>query len=154
MKQKELLEFLKTPRGIVNLFAATFLVSALLAVFVAFKRPFFEKYILEKYPTTTELSAKIMRESVGKTGLPTDLKPEHHDAFYESWMSAPDTLDADLPRKMLAAAPQIYLDRARRTLVSGNNLQREKARDFLKRSGNPAAAAVLEADLKRAELDH
>ncbi len=153
MKQKELLDFMKTPKGILVLFAATFLVSAVLAVFVAFKRPFFEKYIHEKYPPTTELAAKILRESKGKTALPENLTAVQHEAFYEAWMSAPDTLGADLPRKMLFAAPEIYLDRAKRTLVAGDFSQREKAREFLKRSGNLAAAAVLEIEKNEQKIE-
>lgn len=135
--------FLRTPKGILALFAAAFGLSALLAVIVAANRPFFEKYVREKYPPTFETTARILRESRGKTALPEGLLASQHELLYEAWMSAPDTLDADLPRKMLVAAPEIYLNRARRTFAAGDFEQRWKARFFLEKSGDARATTLL-----------
>lgn len=127
------LEFLRTPKGILTLFAATFALSAVLAVVVVFNRPFFEKHVREKYAPTLETTARIMRESRGKTSLPDGLLASQHELIYEAWIAAPDTFDMDLPRKMWAAAPEIYSNRVRRTMVAGDSAQRQKAQIFLEK---------------------
>src|SRR5687768_6887954 len=139
---------IRTLKGQLLLLAGLFLGSAGLAVALAVSRPLFERHQAETYkPLPAHLAP--LAESAAAGGhvdraafdkLPADARL----ALYDDWMLRPEPPPPATPAALVAADPALYLSRAERTLVAGNDSQRERALKFLELSGSPKAVPVLE----------
>jgi hypothetical protein len=129
-----------------TLIGLTFLVAAGLATAAATQRPWFEKYVREKYAPTADNIDRVGRQltdmAAGVEAVRA-LSSADRGALYEGWMQASDWpgLAAAI---MVRADPEFYGARARRTLVCGAAEQKQRALEFLKISAHPAALGVLE----------
>ena len=124
-----------------------FAASVALAVTLAAGRPFFEKFIEEKYgalpagmKTLADGAAeggKIDPEAFGR------LTTEERLLLYDDWMARADTPPARTPAALVAADRELYLARAERSLVGGSARQQERALKFLELAGAKEAAPLL-----------
>jgi|GEM_PF-3353924 len=146
--------FLKTPRGILFLFAATFFGAAVLASTTVFFRPFFEKYVVEKHapPTANEEKSLKQPDSPENQTYLKKLPTQQKTRLYEVWMQQPDSFLADIPQRLIRSSPDTLLLRVTQTFVAGSFGQRQRAAVFLARSGDIAAQNLLERERQRATM--
>ncbi len=146
--------FLKTPRGILFLFAATFFGAAILASTTVFFRPFFEKYVAEKYapPTANEEKNLKQPDSPDNQKYLNNLPSPQKIRLYEVWMQQPDSFSTDIPQRLIRSSPDTILLRVTQTFVAGSHEQRQRAAVFLARSRDIAAQNLLENERQRAEV--
>jgi hypothetical protein len=121
-----------------------------LAIGIATQRPWFESFVQEKYTAQyDELPALVQETAEAAAAGEVDrekfkrLPESQRLALYEDWMIR---REPDRPRaaKALAdVAPRLYLDRAERTVVCGDDDQRHRAMEFLTLCGRPEAAEKL-----------
>ncbi len=145
-------ERLATPSGQMTLIGATIAAGAALAVLVATQRPFFEKYVREKYaaPAPHVRDAVAAIRSTDDTAGILALSPQDRRLAYEAWVQGPDAFPASAPAAMARADAPLYLARAWQTLVCGAPEQRVLATRFLEASGHPDAVEILRHALARA----
>ena len=152
MRDRTFADFLRSPKGILALFAATFAGAAVLALAAAFNRPFFEKYVSEKYSVVTAQEDSLMRTTdaaafVRKVQL---LTPGKQTRLYEVWMQQPGKYPEQMPSWIMSGNTDSLFHRVRITLVAGSAVQRQMAALFLSRSGRPEARAILTEERQRA----
>ncbi len=140
---------------------AMFAGSVALAVVIATQRPFFEKFIEEKYgqlPANIKTmadgaaeSGKIDAEAFGR------LTAEERLLLYDDWMTRPDPPPTRTPAALVAADPKLYLARAERSLVGGSDNQKTRALKFFELAGSKDAIPLLQKarqwSIKRRTLD-
>jgi hypothetical protein len=123
---------------------------------VALARGFFEPRIKERYkPLPPALASMAEAAAAGRTDIwPEDARlqgsPEFREhqtqvrlALYDDWMLREGPPPAS-PRALVLADGPLFLARAERSLVAGNDEQRVRALKFLELSGSPDAVPVLE----------
>ncbi|MCC6458867.1 MAG: hypothetical protein IT260_00250 [Saprospiraceae bacterium] len=145
-------DFLRSPRGMLALFACTFAGAVLLAVAAAFNRPFFEKFVAEKYGVVTAQEDSLMRTTdpasfVRKVQL---LTPGKQTRLYEIWMQRPGKYPEQMPAWILSGNRDTLFQRIRVTLLAGSAVQRQMAALFLSRTRLPEAKVMLLDERKRA----
>jgi hypothetical protein len=155
MTKAELKARLRTPHGQLQLLAALFATALVLALVVALNRPFFERYVREKYPEPPSLIEDLVtRIETGEAGPEevTKLGREERVQLYHAWQLGPDdpAPDARLPRVLFQADAQLYAELVERTLAAGTPPQRLRAAVLAAASGHEDARAVLEWGLERA----
>jgi hypothetical protein len=139
---KHWLEQMRTVRGEVLLFGATFLGAVVLAlVAIGLRERFFEVYVREKYPPLTDRDRERARSLAA-----SDLDPQRarellgllesgevRERIYGGWIENPD-LDPDewLGRRIGSDQGDWLVERIRRTLVAGNPEQRGRAVAWLR----------------------
>jgi len=138
---------LRTLKGQLLLLGAMFAGSVALAVLIAAERPFFEKFIEEKYgqlPANIKTmadgaaeSGKIDAEAFGR------LTAEERLLLYDDWMTRPDPPPPRTPAALVAADQGLYLARAERSLVGGSVNQKTRALKFLELAGAREAIPLL-----------
>jgi len=138
---------LRTLKGQLLLLGAMFAGSITLAVVVASQRPFFEKFIEEKYgqlPAEMKTLAEGAAES-GKIDAEafSKLTEEQRLLLYDDWMTRPDPPPQRTPAALVAADQSLYLARAERSLVGGNANQKTRALEFLELAGAKEAIPLL-----------
>ncbi len=152
---------IRTLKGQLLLLGAMFAGSVVLAVVLATQRPFFEKFIAEKYGVLPDniktvadgvaLSGKIEAEAFGK------LTEEERLLLYDDWMTRPDPPPTRTPAALVAADPKLYLSRAERSLVGGSDNQKTRALKFFELAGSKDAIPLLQKarqwSIKRRTLD-
>ena len=126
---------------------AMFAGSVVLAAVMAWQRPFFEKFIAEKYgvlPAAMKTLADGAADS-GKIDLEafSKLTPEERLLLYDDWMTRPDPPPQRAPAALVAADQSLYLARAERSLVGGNANQKTRALKFLELAGAKEAIPLL-----------
>ncbi|HYG81974.1 MAG TPA: hypothetical protein VD861_16370 [Pyrinomonadaceae bacterium] len=141
-------EELRTLKGQLLLLGAMFAGSVVLAVVMATQRPFFEKFIAEKYGYLPE-NVKTLADRVADSGkIDTEafskLTPEERLLLYDDWMKRPDPPPQRTPAALVAADPQLYLARAERSLVGGSDSQKTRALKFLELAGSRDAIPLLQ----------
>ena len=116
------------------------------AVLLATQRGFFEGYLKEKYAPLPE-GLRPVADAAAEGQLDPEefqrLAEPHRLALYDHWMQADDPPPA-AARVLVEAAPALYIARAERTLVCGNQQQRGRALAFLEAAGSDEAIPVLE----------
>lgn len=113
---------------------------------MASQRGFFEKYLKEKYaPLPADLKDVADAAGAGEVDPVRfeQLSDAERLALYDDWMSR-DPPPANTPRALLTAAGELYLARAERTLVCGNDDQRKRALRFLELAGSREAISRLQ----------
>lgn len=152
---------IRTLKGQLLLLGAMFAGSVVLAVVMAAQRPFFEKFIAEKYGTVpaniktladeVALSGKIEAEAFSK------LTEEERLLLYDDWMTRPDPPPPRTPAALVAADSKLYLARAERSLVGGSDNQKTRALKFFELAGSRDAIPLLQKarqwSIKRRTLD-
>ena len=152
---------IRTLKGQLLLLGAMFAGSVVLAVVMATQRPFFEKFIAEKYGTIpaniktladeVALSGKIEAEAFSK------LTDEERLLLYDDWMTRPDPPPPRTPAALVAADPKLYLARAERSLVGGSDSQKTRVLKFFELAGSKDAIPLLQKarqwSIKRRTLD-
>jgi hypothetical protein len=131
------LKALRTVRGQVILFAATFLGAIVLALLALLLRErVFEYYVREKYPVLAEVNRKRIEELSAQDVDPKRLdellgavgQPDNWAQVYGAWIEQPGLDPDDRLGKRLASAFSDHLpERLKRTLVAGNLEQRGRA---------------------------
>lgn len=126
---------------------AMFAGSVALAVMIATQRPFFEKFIEEKYG---QLPANLKTLADGAAGSGkieaeafSRLTAEERLLLYDDWMTRPEPPPQRTPAALVAADPGLYLARAERSLVGGNVSQKTRALKFLELAGAKEAVPLL-----------
>ena len=154
-------EELRTLKGQLLLLGAMFAGSVVLAAVMAWQRPFFEKFIAEKYgvlPAAMKTLADGAADS-GKIDVEafSKLTPEERLLLYDDWMTRPDPPPQRTPAALVAADPVLYLARAERSLVGGSDDQKTRALKFLELAGSRDAVPLLQKarrwSIKRRTLD-
>jgi len=148
-----LLDFLRTPRGVLALLAASLAFSAAAAAGLALNRDFFERHVREKYPPPSGLLTELGQSLDSPPGLRRlrGLNPAERRQLYTTWMQVGDAWPSEAPRAMMAVDPATYLDAAFQTLIAGSPEQRRRAVRFLALAGHPAGRELLEEALVRAQ---
>lgn len=139
--------WLRTPAGILALIGATFLASALLALYAVSQRAWFEGNVHEKFVPQPERIADIGRRltHVGSGMVVVrELPAADRDALFDAWMQSEGRWPAEAPASMMWADPARYLGRARRTLVCGSGAQQQEVLRFLGASRHPGAIPEVE----------
>ncbi|MBP88801.1 MAG: hypothetical protein CMJ64_19165 [Planctomycetaceae bacterium] len=103
------------------------------AIVIVNNRPFFEKYLLEKYkPLPTNLIP--LAQKMEKTGEVPEvfgrLTEKQQGAFYEHWMTLAE-VEKDTPKMLVSVAPSLHIARVEQTLVCGSQEQRTRALRFV-----------------------
>ena len=147
-----LLDFLRTPRGVLALLAASLVFSAAVAAGLALNRDFFERHVREKYPPPSGLLAELGQSLDSPAGLRRlrGLNAAERRQLYTAWMQVGDSWPPEAARAMMTIDPAIYLDAAFQTLIAGSPEQRRRAVRFLALAGHPAGRELLEEALTRA----
>jgi hypothetical protein len=152
---------IRTLKGQLLLFGAMFAGSVVLAVVMATQRPFFEKFIAEKYGVLPE-SIKTVADGVAESGKIeaeafSKLTEEERLLLYDDWMTRPDPPPPRTPAALVAADPKMYLSRAERSLVGGSDNQKTRALKFFELAGSKDAIPLLQKarqwSIKRRTLD-
>ncbi|MGC4121222.1 MAG: hypothetical protein QM765_42925 [Myxococcales bacterium] len=156
MADTPLHRWLRTPRGLLELLAITFAVAALLAGVAAWQRPFFERYVREKYPppsATTEALAKRIEAGQVSESEARGLPATTWAALYQLWVQAasPEQAYPSLPRVMAEQAPSATSTLAERTLVAGTLAQQELAVRFIRASRSAALLPAVTLGLEVAK---
>ncbi|MHC4404288.1 MAG: hypothetical protein ACYTG0_31930 [Planctomycetota bacterium] len=144
---------LRTLRSQLLLVAGLFAGCIVAGVLMATQRGFFEEYLREEYaPLPAELKDLADAAASGEIDEARlqGLSQEQRLALYDDWMIRPNP-PAGTPKTLVAAAGELYLARAERTLVCGNADQRKKALWFLELAGSSEAVPVLEKASRWAE---
>lgn len=154
---------IRSLRGQVVATALLFVFSLPIAVGVVFARPYFEKYLEEKYAPVDQQFEKRLRPLIdsleqdrrdGK-GLDEEqlrqrdldlqsCKLEDKRRIYEDWVQrhAPGRLRT--VRKLAELDPDNFLAWAEQSVICGNALQRRAGLAFLVSSEHPASAGKLD----------
>lgn len=153
---KALLDFLRTPRGVLALLAAALAFSAAVAVALALNRDFFERYVRERYPPASGLLAEIGRSLDSPPGIQRlrGLNAAERRQLYSTWMQVGDSWPRAAAQAMVAVDPSTYLDAAFQTLIAGSPEQRRRAVRFLTLAGHPGGRELLAEALTRAQARH
>lgn len=148
--------YLKTPAGQLALLGGTFAAALVLACAIATQRGFFERYVRETYAPPAERVRAIGRalEGADANRRLAELGPADREALYEAWMQDDEGWPAVAPARLVGADPDLFLARARRTLVCGSGAQRRRAARFLIESGHAAAREAVAEALGRARRQH
>ena len=144
--------FLRTPRGVLALLAASLVFSAAVAAGLALHRDFFERHVQERYPAPSGLLAELGRSLDRPAGLRRlrGLNAEERRQLYTTWIQVGSSWPQTAPRTMMTADPPAFLDAAFQTLIAGSPEQRRRAVRFLSLAGHPAGRELLEESLARA----
>ena len=139
---------LRTLKGQLLLLGAMFAASVVLAAVMATERPFFEKFIAEKYGVLPE-GMKTLADGAADSGKIdaeafSKLTVEERLLLYDDWMTRPDPPPPRTPAALVAADPALYLARAERSLVGGSDGQKARALEFLKLAGSRDAIPLLQ----------
>ena len=152
---------LRTLKGQLLLLGAMFAGSVVLAVLIATQRPFFEKFIAEKYGVLPA-SMKTLADGAAESGKIdaeafSKLTEEERLLLYDDWMTRPDPPPLRTPAALVAADQKLYLARAERSLVGGSDNQKTRALKFLELAGSKDAIPLLRKarqwSVKRRTLD-
>jgi len=137
---------LRTLKGQLLLLGAMFLGSAVLALFLATQRGFFEKYIEENY-VELPVSLKPLADAAAEGRLDQasfeKLSRAERLILYDDWMARPGPPPARTPSALVAVDSGLYLARAERTIVSGREDQKMRALRFLELAGSRDAIPIL-----------
>ena len=144
--------WLRTPRGVLGLIAASLAATAAAAAVLASQRAWFESKARETYAEPSAAIDALGREldSSQAAGRVRALPAADKGRLYTDWMQAGDAWPEAAPAAMAAADPSFYLDRSLQTLLAGSRAQRARAAAFLARSGAPGARALLAEAAARA----
>jgi hypothetical protein len=140
-------EELKTLRGQLLLLGAMFAASVVLAAVLATERPFFEKFVAEKYGVLPA-GMKTLADGAADSGKIdaeafSRLTMEERLLLYDDWMTRPGPPPPRTPAALVAADPTLYLARAERSLVGGSDQQKVRALEFLELAGARDAIPLL-----------
>ena len=144
---------LRTPAGMLALIGVTFLAAVGLAVGAVWQRPWFEKFVREKYGPVSATASNlgvILDDSPEKSELVRALPPAERDSLYEGWVQAGAGWPAAAPAAMTRADPDFFLARAWRTWICGSDDQKKRALVFLENCGNRRALGLLERACRQA----
>jgi len=132
---------LRTPRGQLELMAFTFGLAAVMAIVMAANRPFFERYVREKYPEVSAETAGLAENLEAGDPLP-QLTDAQVDALYQHWMSLPT--DDAVGRRLVELHPERMVLRVETTLLAGSTDQRLRALELVEASGDARFVPVLQ----------
>jgi len=155
MTGADALKWLRSPRGQVWLFGSTFAASLVLSGVMALNRPFFEGYVREKLPTPSSeavtLASQIKQGRIAQAQAVAQARTVAAD-LYAAWMASPTGPGQEhLAKVMMESAPDYYLARIERTLVTGTEAQRLRAVLLAELSRSRDARPILQRALARAE---
>lgn len=127
---------MRSTRGQVSLFAATFAGAIVLAVAsVAVRSVFFERFVRENYPVADERLMKTVAE-IARIGAPPNagnqFTEEELDQIYGAWIS--DSIadpDGRAAGYLFAVYGRQLLDKIRVTFVAGSNVQKLRAIELI-----------------------
>ena len=142
---------LRTLKGQTLLLGAMFFASAVLALFLAAQRGFFEKLIEERYveiPSHLKPLADAAEQGRLDRAAFEKLSRADRLILYDDWMRRPDPPPARTPSALVASDSGLYLARAERTIVSGRVDQKMRALSFLELAGSTAAIPLLRKALQ------
>jgi hypothetical protein len=157
-----MLDQIRSLRGQIIATALLFACSLPIAVGVIFARPYFEKYLQEKYTSDhrqfdSNLKSLVdsfeedIRDGVGlteggKRQRDDELKMsslENKRKIYEDWILRHQPNRARTVRRLAVLAPDDFLGWAELTIVCGNESQRQAAFRFLELSESPLVTKKL-----------
>lgn len=146
----ELRRRLAEPRGLLQLFGATFGVALVIAGAAATQRPFFERYVVEKHPATTaatrDLAARVKELSADELrGRPEAEWTE----LYHAYLASSGEEVEHLPRAFAAADSERIARRLIRTWHAGSDAQRQRVLAFLESAREPDLSVAVEAASRR-----
>jgi hypothetical protein len=138
---------LHTLRGQILLLTGLCAACIITAVVMASQRAVFEQHIAERYqPLPVELQP--LAESLARGSLEqaqfTVLSMAQRLALYHTWMAHIESPPAETPRLLVSIAPELYLARAERSIVTGRMQQKQRAVIFLALTGSPDALPILQ----------
>ena len=134
--------WLASPRGQLQLFGATFAVAAVIAVVCATQRPFFERYIREKHPTTSAVTQKLAEDLEQRP--PGELSEADWNSLYQAFMQASGEEYRHVPRALARADRDRTRARLLRTWHAGSDAQRHRALAFVIAAGDPTLLTAIE----------
>jgi len=154
MNSAAIRKFLRTPKGILFLFVITFIGALALALGAAFNRPFFEKYVQEKYAPATVAEEEILKitDAAKSQKRLKECSAVQKVRLYEVWMQQPERYPAQAPAWLTASSPDSILKRVKITLTAGSEAQRKNAASFLAFCGSAAALEMLRNEHRRATV--
>lgn len=137
---------IRTLRGQLLLMALAFGGALVLAIVIAWRSDFFQRFIEEKYrPLPAHLQP--LRDDFRRGALSakriSTLSKADQAALYESWVQE-NAPSRQAPLVLVQGAPEVFLARAEQTLVCGNATQKERALLFYEYSQSSAARPYLE----------
>ncbi|TNE85996.1 MAG: hypothetical protein EP330_23970 [Deltaproteobacteria bacterium] len=136
---------LRSPRGQVQLMAATLLGAAVFAGALGTQQAFFERYIVEKPPPVEAATRRLATRLDG--GERVDLDSADRTRLYELWLQEPGSAGAGVAQA-LGEASDWLCARVERSLVAGSTAQRLAAIDLAQRAEQ--CTPVLDAARERA----
>jgi len=146
---------LRTLEGLGKLFALTCVGAVLFAIFIAVNRPYFDRYVREKFPAPSAAARQLADKArTGELDLKKELKNlrRFRAELYALWMTSPPAEgDTRLSLVLMAADPAYVKARLERTFATGSSAQQLRAVKLAQQAPHPQLLPVLQWALPRAK---